>query len=1198
MGTGIGTPRLPEHLELLLTDEPVLDVYSYGPWVVPLGLYEEIAERAATLNRDPRALEVTCDLPDVFGEGTTATGADLWCLLEFLIGASALRAGSRHDVLSETMGTFLSAPLVDRYDLAIWSVRPGGLRPPGDWLLRAAGDDPERRRIARELALESLDVFAGLAPVEARRQAVVDLFARWDTDTERQEVAAVAPWFTLPLLWAECAAEDEAILAALPELHGAVGYLEWAVSGLAAAHRRLLAVDGGDSFPRAVAKLLVHANRLHPTGFPSVPPGFDLAMGPEDCLSMQVQFHQLRDPREEGLSLDAWRAEVRSWLSKGLVAGEVDACRAWLDMATRVCGIAMGLPDNAVGYTNLLPVALFEHDLRQLHVPHQPIVNPLVAKLGTSTEAPPPANWAADLADQLVGQPDLAAEIRQVGTTSPTAEVSAVRLLVAGPEGTGRRTAVRLLTTALGRRPNVSGAWWMSDRLFTNYNPTGAVQELTGCVDKCLEHGFALVVDGLDRILANEICGAAVGEQLRHVLALYPRLEFLAICRPDGDLRVFEANPALFDRLTVVRTHDLLEEDLTELARRAVYRRGADITDDAAEASGRLVAGTASHGNLRGARLVDHLATKLVTAARARVEGDATPEVVVGDVPARLFPVGGVGSDPRADLDACVGLGPVKEEIGMLVAEARAEALRRAAGMPASDHFHLAFSGEPGTGKTMVARILGRLLADTGLLPSGHLVSVDRADLVGPGGPRVEPWVERALGGVLCVEDAHELMPVIDDNAERNRAALAALVTALDAHPRDLVVVLTGSDAGVNGLLKADPALAARFSRTVRFPTLGDDELVTLFEAKAAHAGFSLADGVVAAVRELLRTSPGGGRIGGRTALTTGLLERTIARQARRILADGVVDEHESLHELLVEDVPGSLVATTRVDLPDDPLADIDRLIGLGTVKREIRLLVAEAKAERLRRDAGMPLTPPTRHLVFTGNPGTAKTTMARLLAAAYGKLGLLSSGHLVEVSRGDLIAEYLGQTPPKVRAAVSRALGGVLFIDEAYALSPPRSYEDYGSEAVAELLRLMEEHRDDLVVVAAGYPDQMSTFLESNPGLASRFPTVVQFPDYSDDELVAIFELVADDAGYVLADGTLDVVRRRLASTPRDRSFGNGRVMRTLLDRAIAAQAERITAMTAPDHTDVRTIHPDDVRHAAAADLPADPDVPVGLYL
>lgn len=277
-----------------------------------------------------------------------------------------------------------------------------------------------------------------------------------------------------------------------------------------------------------------------------------------------------------------------------------------------------------------------------------------------------------------------------------------------------------------------------------------------------------------------------------------------------------------------------------------------------------------------------------------------------------------------------------------------------------------------------------------------------------------------------------------------------------------------------------------------------------------------------------------------------------------------------------------------------DPLAELDDLIGLGPVKEQVRRLVAEVQAEKLRRGAGMPPSDRSRHMVFLGNPGTAKTTVARLLARIYAQLGVLATGHLVEVARADLVAEYIGQTAPRTTAAFMRALGGVLFVDEAYSLVPPDSFRDFGHESISTLLKLMEDRRDEVVVIVAGYPREMERFLTSNTGLASRFPTTVRFADYDVEELVAIFELVATDAGYAYGRAVLDGLRA-LVPAPRPVGFGNGRFVRNVFEEAVARQALRITALPEPSTQQVRELLP--------ADLPPVPPPPTkpaspGLYL
>lgn len=263
-------------------------------------------------------------------------------------------------------------------------------------------------------------------------------------------------------------------------------------------------------------------------------------------------------------------------------------------------------------------------------------------------------------------------------------------------------------------------------------------------------------------------------------------------------------------------------------------------------------------------------------------------------------------------------------------------------------------------------------------------------------------------------------------------------------------------------------------------------------------------------------------------------------------------------------------------------LAELDALVGLRTVKREVHRQAAVLRVEKLRAEQGLKGVTITRHLIFTGNPGTGKTTVARLVSGIYAALGLLSKGHLVEVDRSELVAGYLGQTAAKTVEVVRSALGGVLFIDEAYGLAG----DQYGDEAITTLVKEMEDHRNDLVVIVAGYPGPMAYFIEANPGLASRFRTTIDFPDYSDDELVAIFERLAAAADFAPSLECLGRLREILAATPRDTGFGNGRFVRNALEGAIGRLAWRLRDVEAPTVDDLRVLRPEDLDDGA--DRPA----------
>lgn len=628
-------------------------------------------------------------------------------------------------------------------------------------------------------------------------------------------------------------------------------------------------------------------------------------------------------------------------------------------------------------------------------------------------------------------------------------------------------------------------------------------------------------------------------------------------------------NPGLTSRFQrAFHLDDYNAEELTEILVRQAGKEKFDLDMAArnqvqAFFENRCARKTKDFANGREARnLLNQI--KRAQAERLR-RADGLPDAhALTTLLAEDIPVANAGSGESldqimAELNTLIGLENVKEAVRDIQATLlRGKALKQ--NQPLAQHF--LFTGNPGTGKTTVARILARVFFALGMLPSDKLVEVDRSKLVGQFQGETARLTARAcdnaIGGVLFIDEAYTLKKDAQDSF--GQEAIDCLLKRMEDDRGKFIVIAAGYTKEMQLFIGANTGLASRFTDTIEFPDYTASEMLQIFESLAKAGSIRYAPPFRSALHSHLeevyaRRQPGFAN--GRTVRQ--LYDKLCRAQSRRVQTQNL--EGDALRDALLEFTLADLAAQgievgREAPASGAALAELDALVGLHGVKEAVRQLEASLLRERIL--GGTRLL--ARHFVFTGNPGTGKTTVARILARVFHELGLLPSDKLIETDRGSLIGQYQGHTAKQVHDVCNQALGGVLFIDEAYALKQSE-HDAFGQEAIDTLLKRMEDDRGKFVVIAAGYSREMAAFLSTNSGLRSRFSDIIDFADYTPDDMMQIFAGMLLRDGLTLDDDALAPLQDYFAAlyAHRDESFANGRSVRQSFDQVCRASAMRV---------------------------------------
>lgn len=517
-----------------------------------------------------------------------------------------------------------------------------------------------------------------------------------------------------------------------------------------------------------------------------------------------------------------------------------------------------------------------------------------------------------------------------------------------------------------------------------------------------------------------------------------------------------------------------------------------------------------------------------------------------------------VVSETLAELDKMPGMSQIKEKMKDIIECAQLQKLREEQGLPKVEiSRHLVLQGPPGSGKTTVARLLGQIYYDLGITKNPQIIEVDRGDLVGSvigeTALKTKKAVEAARGGILFIDEAYTLSK--GDGNDFGQEAIDTLLKCMEDHKDDLIVIVAGYTELMSKFINSNPGLKSRFKTCIDFKDYTAEELYQIFLLLCQKHGMTIETTALEDLKKHFeKMAKNKGLNFGNGREVRNYFENTvIAHQAHRIAM---------MKEPSKEELSCIKYSDFNFDQQDvrteitEALNELSQMVGLKRVKEEVNTLLSLAQNRKQREENGYAAEAINMHMAFLGNPGNGKTTVARIMAKLLYNMGFIGEDKIVEVSSPDLIAGYTGQTAMKTRDVIINAMGGVLFIDEAYALNSTAG--GFGDEAIAVLLKYMEDYHENLVVIVAGYEDEMEKFLNSNSGLRSRFPNVIHFEDYTADELLQIFELLCHKKQYAMTSEAKQLLHSFIKSH-KSEFRGNGRDVRNLFEKVQKKQAFRL---------------------------------------